>query len=88
MGARGGFGAGGMLPMVRNVPVGHGPKRNSGNAFKILSTNISNLLEGEPIYVTTNFPQSLVGNRWQKLTSLRGGIYLNKCKYSLRNYLV
>lgn len=57
MGTRGGIGAGGMLPMVRNVPIGHGPKRNLGNAFKILSTNISNLLEGEPIYVTTNFPR-------------------------------
>jgi hypothetical protein len=51
------IGAGGMLPMVTNVPVGHGPKRNLGNAFKILSTNISNLLEGETIYVTTNFPR-------------------------------
>lgn len=51
------IGAGGMLLSIANVPAGNGPKKNLGNAYKMLSTNILNLSKGDTIYVTPNFPR-------------------------------
>ncbi|MEG0773759.1 hypothetical protein [Clostridium sp.] len=52
-----GIGAGGMLPMISNVPYGKGPKKNLGEALKNLSNNISSYSRGENIFITPNFPR-------------------------------
>jgi multimeric flavodoxin WrbA len=54
-----GIGAGGMLLAVKNVPVGHGPKKNLEKALKQLSSNILKCASEENIYITANFPRFL-----------------------------
>lgn len=54
-----GIGAGGMLLAVKNVPLGHGPKKNLEKAFKQLSSNILKCASEENIYITANFPRFL-----------------------------
>lgn len=54
-----GIGAGGMLPAVKNVSIGHGPKKNLGKALKNLSNNISKCTSEENIFITPNFPRIL-----------------------------
>jgi len=53
------IGAGGMLPMIKNVPIGHGPKKNLGKAFKQLASNILKCTSEENIFITANFPRVL-----------------------------
>lgn len=53
------IGAGGMVPMMKNTPVGRGPKKNLDKAFKQLSNNILKCTTAENIYVTANFPRFL-----------------------------
>lgn len=54
-----GIGAGGMLAALKNVPIGKGPKKNLGKAFKKLSGNILKASSEENIYTTANFPRIL-----------------------------
>jgi multimeric flavodoxin WrbA len=54
-----GIGAGGMLLSVKNVPIGHGPKKNLGVALKKLANNILECSTGEDIFITANFPRIL-----------------------------
>lgn len=50
-----GIGAGGMLPTVKNVPVGSGPKKNLGKALQTLAVNIADGTGGDNIFITANF---------------------------------
>lgn len=54
-----GIGAGGMLPGLNNVPIGHGPKKNLEKALKWLSNNILKCTSEENIFITANFPRVL-----------------------------
>ncbi|WP_373898437.1 hypothetical protein ACER0A_007105 [Haloimpatiens sp. FM7315] len=54
-----GIGAGGMIPSIKNVKIGHGPKKNLEKAFKLLSTNILKCTSEEDIFITANFPRIL-----------------------------
>jgi hypothetical protein len=48
-----------MLASIKNVPIGHGPKKNLGKAFKQLAGNILKCTSEENIFVTANFPRVL-----------------------------
>ncbi|WP_019850187.1 hypothetical protein [Desulfitobacterium sp. PCE1] len=52
-----GIGAGGMLPAVKNVPVGSGPKKNLGKALETLAANIARRTGGDNLFITANFPR-------------------------------
>lgn len=52
-----GIGAGGMLPAVKNVPVGRGPKKNLGKALETLAGNMVSRSGGGNIFITANFPR-------------------------------
>lgn len=54
-----GIGSGGMLAGLKNVPMGRGPKKNLGSAFKELVNNISMRNSGENIFISANFPRFL-----------------------------
>ncbi|NLM44601.1 MAG: NAD(P)H-dependent oxidoreductase [Clostridiales bacterium] len=54
-----GIGAGGMLPMIKNVPLGHGPKKSLGKAFRELANNILNGTSQDNIFISPNFPRIL-----------------------------
>lgn len=54
-----GIGAGGMLPMLKNVPIGYGPKKNLEKALKQLANNILASTSDETLYITANFPRIL-----------------------------
>ncbi len=53
------IGAGGMLPMLKSVPIGHGPMKNLGRALKQLANNILKSTPDDDIYITANFPRIL-----------------------------
>ncbi len=53
------IGAGGMLPMLKNVPNGHGLKKNLERALIHLSNNILKSTSGDNICITANFPRIL-----------------------------
>ena len=52
-----GIGAGGMLSMLRHIPIGYGPMKNLKKAFTELTNNILNRASGESIFITANFPR-------------------------------
>lgn len=52
-----GIGTGEMLGSLDSVPIGHGPKKNLGNALKDLSNNILNNSTGNTIFISANFPR-------------------------------
>jgi multimeric flavodoxin WrbA len=54
-----GIGAGGMIGSLKNVPIGKGPKKNLGNAFNKLSSNILKGTSEENLFITANFPRIL-----------------------------
>lgn len=54
-----GIGGGAMLTGIKNVPIGHGPKKNLGKALKKLSENILENASDENIFITPNFPRFL-----------------------------
>ncbi len=62
-----GAGAGEMLPFLKNIPLGHGPNRNLGIAFRELSRNILSLKCGEDMFVSPNWPRFL----WKIASSLK-----------------
>ncbi len=53
------IGAGGMLPMLKNVPNGHGLKKNLEGTLKQLANNILKSASGQNICITANFPRIL-----------------------------
>ncbi|HHY77671.1 MAG TPA: NAD(P)H-dependent oxidoreductase [Clostridiales bacterium] len=52
-----GIGAGGMLPMIKNVPLGQGPKRNLEKSLRQLANNILNGSSGENMFISPNIPR-------------------------------
>lgn len=52
-----GIGGGGMLPSLKNVPEGKGPKKNIGEALNVMAENICEVRSGEDRYVSPNFPR-------------------------------
>ena len=52
-----GIGAGGMLPVLQNVPMGHGPKKNLGKAVAQLAHNALERTSGESLFFTANLPR-------------------------------
>ncbi|MCY6958560.1 NADPH-dependent FMN reductase family protein [Clostridium brassicae] len=54
-----GIGAGGMIPGLKDVPIGRGPKKNLEKTFKQLSNNILKCTSEENIFITANFPRFL-----------------------------
>lgn len=50
-----GIGAGEMIPFICDVPLGHGPNKNLGNAIQNMSSNILNYKTGEDIYISPNW---------------------------------
>ncbi|MEG2916647.1 MAG: hypothetical protein RR891_11020 [Clostridium sp.] len=65
-----GIGGGGMLLSVKNVPLGHGPNKNLGEALKVVSNNILKGQSGENLFIKPNFPRlayKLAGERgWRQ----------------------
>jgi len=53
-----GIGAGGMLPSLKNVPIGNGPKKNLEKALKQIANNILKSTSEENIFITANFPRA------------------------------
>ncbi|MDE6252372.1 MAG: NAD(P)H-dependent oxidoreductase [Lachnospiraceae bacterium] len=54
-----GIGAGEMLPFLKDIPLGHGPNKNIGRAFKELACNITALDEGKDLFISPNWPRLL-----------------------------
>lgn len=52
-----GIGAGGMLPSLKKVPIGQGPKKNLEKALKQIANNILTSTSEENIFITANFPR-------------------------------
>lgn len=52
-----GIGGGGMLPMLKSVPDGKGPKKNLSKALKIMANNITNRNTDENIFINPNIPK-------------------------------
>lgn len=61
-----GVGAGEMLPFLKDIPLGHGPNKNIGNAFQELSSNILSLNKGKDLFISPNWPRFL----WKIQSSL------------------
>ncbi|MDD3339854.1 MAG: hypothetical protein PHS82_13485 [Lachnospiraceae bacterium] len=61
-----GIGAGEMLPFLKDIPLGHGPNKNIGNAIKQLSFNILTRQGGEDLFISPNWPRFL----WKVQSSL------------------
>lgn len=54
-----GIGAGGMIPGLKSVAIGHGPKKSLEKALKELADNILKGTSEENIFITVNFPRVL-----------------------------
>jgi hypothetical protein len=54
-----GYGAGEMLPYIKNVPLWHGPLKNFGKALDEIIKNINNKQKGGDIFISPNFPYLL-----------------------------
>ncbi|SHI44354.1 NADPH-dependent FMN reductase family protein [Lutispora thermophila] len=52
-----GIGGGGMMVMIKNVPMGQGPKKSLEEPFRQLANNILNGASGENIFVSPNIPR-------------------------------
>lgn len=52
-----GIGAGPLLQSVKDVPEGHGPKKNLGSALTTISKNILNASSDDNIFISANFPR-------------------------------
>ena len=70
------IGAGMIMHSVIKVPPGHGPKKNLGNALKVLANNIFKGNSGENLCITANFPKFLYrvsGNLgWKQIIKKNG----------------
>jgi multimeric flavodoxin WrbA len=71
-----GIGGGGMMVMIENVPMGHGPKKSLGKAFRELANNILNGTSQENIFISPNFPRILyklaAEMEWRKAIKANG----------------
>lgn len=54
-----GIGAGEMLPLIKDIPLGYGPQKNIGYAINQLSNNILSGKAGADIMVSPNWPRLL-----------------------------
>ncbi|NBH15134.1 hypothetical protein D3Z36_13345 [Lachnospiraceae bacterium] len=54
-----GIGAGEMLPFCKDIPLGHGPNKNIGRAFKELAYNINALDGGKDLFISPNWSRFL-----------------------------
>lgn len=54
-----GIGGGGMIPMLKGVPAGKGPKKNLSKALEALAKAILSCQSGETLLVSPNFPRWL-----------------------------
>lgn len=61
-----GSGAGEMQPFIKNVPLGHGPNKNLGNALQKLSERIAELKSSDDILISPNWSRPL----WRLQSSL------------------
>lgn len=52
-----GIGGGGMMASITNVPDGQGPKKNYGEAMKVLAGRIVSKETGESLFISPNFPR-------------------------------
>lgn len=52
-----GTGAGEMIGSIKDVPIGHGPKKNLGKVLNILANNILESKSGEDLLISPNFPR-------------------------------
>ncbi len=52
-----GIGGGGMLSFMKNVPLGHGPKKNLGKALNEFANNIIHEKSENSIFISPNFPK-------------------------------
>ncbi len=52
-----GIGAGGMLPSLKNVPIGNGPKKDLKKAINQIANNILKSTSEDNIFITANFPR-------------------------------
>lgn len=50
-------GAGGMYPMIKDVPLGKGPKSHIGSAYKIFIGNVMNMTSSNNIYTNCKIPR-------------------------------
>jgi hypothetical protein len=73
-----GFGAGGMIASLSNVPLGHGPKRNYGTALVELADHIKKGQSGDTLYPKMNFPRFLYQQAAQ--LSMKKTAKQNGCK--------
>jgi multimeric flavodoxin WrbA len=77
-----GIGGGGMLLAIKNVPIGHGPKKNLGKAFDKFAKNILSHTSEENLLVSANFPRLLY-----KLSAEMGWIQAVKANWLKRKDL-
>ena len=54
-----GVGAGEMLPLLKDIPLGHGPNKNIGIGIQKLSCNILSLNKGKDLFISPNWPRFL-----------------------------
>lgn len=73
-----GIGAGGMLPSLKNVPIGNGPKKSLEKALKQIANNILKSTSEENIFITANFPR--VGYKFAVERGWRQSIKANGLK--------
>lgn len=66
-----GIGGGGMLPDIKDIPLGHGPKKTIGIELKAMCNNIILRQSGKVTFIEPNFPslsyKFLVERRWRKI---------------------
>lgn len=71
-----GIGGGGMMTAIKNVPIGQGPKKSLGKAFRELANNILNGTSQENIFISPNFPRILyklaAEMEWRKAIKANG----------------
>lgn len=54
-----GVGAGEMLPFLKEIPLGHGPYKNLGQALETFAENLLNRRTGEDLFLSPKFPRAL-----------------------------
>ena len=52
-----GIGAGGVITSVKDIPIGHGPKKSLGVELEKLANNVLRHSSGDDIFITANLPR-------------------------------
>ncbi len=79
-----GYGGGGALASMGNIPLGRGPKRSLGQAYRILANAILTDTQTENYYTSVSLPEFLYRQAaeysWKQMIKANGGRYadLNK----------